>query len=100
MSRVKFFQDNGLTVHRVFNIPELTPQILHESRDDDPEDAILICSGYKDTDGNYEYLSVSGKTCEELTPIIDQNIKELRTFDTFDTVVRVNDGKNIKKAKR
>ena len=76
MSRVEFFQNNGLIINRIYNIPRLTREIIHENRDH-PKGSILIYTGYKDENGNYEYLSVSGKTHKELTPIIDQNMKEL-----------------------
>ena len=76
MSRVEFFQSCGLIVNRIYNVPRLTREIIHENRNG-PKDSILIYTGYKDADGNYEYLSVSGKTHKELTPIIDQNMKEL-----------------------
>ena len=77
MSRVEFFQNNGVTVNKIYNIPRLTREIIHENRNG-PKNSILIYTGYKDENGNYEYLSISGKSCEELTPIIDLNMKELR----------------------
>jgi hypothetical protein len=84
MSRANFFRERGLTVHQIFNISELSPQILHETQRDSQDaeqNAIFICTGYKDVDGNYEYLLVSGMTHEELTPVIDENIRELRILD-------------------
>ena len=76
MSRVEFFRSNGVTVNQIYNIQRPTLNIILERRNH-PKGSILIYSGYKDEDGSYEYLSVSGKTHRELTPIIDQNMKEM-----------------------
>jgi hypothetical protein len=62
---------------------EITPEVLYGTQEihKESEDAILICSGYKNSDGEHEYLLISGMTPHDLTHVVDENIRDLKILD-------------------
>lgn len=77
MSRVDFFQNKGLIIHRVWNITPDEKKDIFEKTSDYPDNSTILFTGYISPDGKHEYILVTGNSRDELIRISDENYMEL-----------------------
>jgi hypothetical protein len=49
-------------------------EFMYKETKDHPEESIIVCTEYSTFDGEYEYISITGISKEDLTGIINENM--------------------------